>query len=98
MPSGRWLWATALVTETGLLGFVAHALLRGEASAPWAVVVALGIALFLIVITPIFHGFWAVPPEQVQMQQINFMKNVAILGGLLMVFAFGPGRYSIDRG
>jgi uncharacterized membrane protein YphA (DoxX/SURF4 family) len=25
------------------------------------------------------------------------MKNVAIAGGMLMVFAFGPGRYSVDR-
>jgi putative oxidoreductase len=33
----------------------------------------------------------------VQMQKINFLKNAAILGGLLMVFAFGAGRYSIDR-
>jgi uncharacterized membrane protein YphA (DoxX/SURF4 family) len=32
------------------------------------------------------------------MQSINFYKNVAILGGMLMVFAFGPGRYSVDRG
>jgi len=30
-------------------------------------------------------------------QQINFMKNVAITGGMLMVFAFGPGAWSVDR-
>ncbi len=30
-------------------------------------------------------------------QQINFMKNVAITGGLLVVFAFGAGRYSLDK-
>jgi uncharacterized membrane protein YphA (DoxX/SURF4 family) len=27
----------------------------------------------------------------------NFMKNVAIAGGLTMVVAFGPGRYSLDH-
>jgi putative oxidoreductase len=59
--------------------------------------VALAFVVFLIVITPIFHNFWDVPAAQVQMQQINFMKNVAILGGMLMVAAFGPGRFSIDR-
>jgi uncharacterized membrane protein YphA (DoxX/SURF4 family) len=32
------------------------------------------------------------------MQEINFWKNVAITGGALMVFAFGPGRYSVDKG
>jgi uncharacterized membrane protein YphA (DoxX/SURF4 family) len=30
-------------------------------------------------------------------QQINFIKNIAIIGGMLMVMAFGPGRYSVDR-
>ncbi|TMC27425.1 MAG: DoxX family protein [Chloroflexi bacterium] len=28
---------------------------------------------------------------------INFWKNITIAGGFLMVFAFGPGRYSVDR-
>lgn len=55
------------------------------------------LALFLIVITPIFHNFWSVPADQVMMQQINFFKNVSILGGMLFVFAMGPGRYSVDR-
>ena len=63
--------------------------------ARWA---ALFLALFLILITPIFHGFWSVPPEQVAMQKINFFKNLSILGGMLAVYAFGPGRYSVDRG
>jgi putative oxidoreductase len=31
------------------------------------------------------------------MQQIQFMKNLALIGGLLMVTAFGPGRWSIDK-
>ena len=53
--------------------------------------------VFLIVITPIFHNFWDVPAAQAQMQQINFMKNIAIMGGMFMVAAFGPGRFSIDR-
>jgi uncharacterized membrane protein YphA (DoxX/SURF4 family) len=28
---------------------------------------------------------------------INFMKNLATLGGLATIMAFGPSRYSIDR-
>jgi putative oxidoreductase len=55
------------------------------------------LAVFLVVITPIFHNFWSVPADQVMMQQINFFKNVAILGGMLFVYAMGPGRYSVDR-
>jgi putative oxidoreductase len=60
----------------------------------WA---ALALIVFLIVITPIFHNFWAVPPEETMNQQINFLKNVSILGGMLLLFAFGPGRYSVDK-
>jgi putative oxidoreductase len=50
-----------------------------------------------IAITPIFHGYWASPPDQMMAEQINFMKNVSILGGSLLLSAFGPGRYSIDK-
>jgi putative oxidoreductase len=62
--------------------------------ARWA---ALAFIVFLIVITPIFHGYWASPPEQMVDQQINFMKNVSILGGMVLLLAFGPGRCSVDR-
>src|SRR5271169_4962056 len=60
----------------------------------WA---ATAFIVFLIVITPIFHNYWAVPQEQMMGQQINFMKNLTILGGMLLLFGFGPGRYSIDN-
>jgi putative oxidoreductase len=60
----------------------------------WA---ALAFIVFLIVITPIFHGYWASPPDQMMEQQINFMKNLSILGGSLLLFTFGPGRYSVDK-
>jgi putative oxidoreductase len=59
--------------------------------------VALALIIFMIVITPIFHNFWSAPPAQAMNQQINFMKNVSILGGIFLLFAFGPGRYSLDR-
>lgn len=60
--------------------------------------VALGLAAFLIVITPIFHNFWNADAAHAMEQQINFLKNVSILGGMLLVAAFGPGRFSADKG
>ncbi len=60
----------------------------------WA---ALALVVLLVVITPIFHNFWSVPADQAMVQQINFMKNSSILGGMLLLLAFGPGRYSVDR-
>jgi len=59
--------------------------------------VALVLIVFMIVITPVFHNFWSAPAAQAMNQQINFMKNVSILGGIFLLFAFGPGRYSLDR-
>lgn len=60
--------------------------------------VALALIVFMIVITPIFHNFWSAPAASAMEQQINFMKNVSILGGIFLLFAFGPGRYSADKG
>ena len=36
------------------------------------------------------------PAEQVMVQQLMFMKNLAIAGGLLLVFSFGAGPASLD--
>ena len=62
--------------------------------ARWA---ALALGLFSILAAVIFHNFWAVEAAQKMGQQINFMKNITIAGGMLMVFAFGPGRLSVDK-
>ncbi|MBG6071115.1 MULTISPECIES: DoxX family protein [unclassified Polaromonas] len=59
----------------------------------WA---ALGIAFFTVVITFIFHNFWAVPAELVTSQQQSFFKNIAVVGGLLTVAAWGAGAWSVD--
>lgn len=62
--------------------------------ARWA---ALAIFLFLIPVTAIFHNFWAVDPEQMRTQLIQFQKNLAIMGGMLYIVFAGPGAYSVDR-
>lgn len=62
--------------------------------ARWA---ALWLFLFLIPTTLVFHAFWGIDPKLAGMQQIHFLKNLAIMGGMLMVAALGPGRYSMDR-
>jgi putative oxidoreductase len=58
---------------------------------------ALLCALFLIVATALAHRYWEYPPAQVVAQYNNFLKNLAIFGGALLVFAAGPGRFSVDR-
>jgi putative oxidoreductase len=59
--------------------------------------VALLFFLWLIPTTFVFHKFWGIEAAQAQMQQIQFLKNLAIMGGMSYVFAFGAGAYSVDR-
>ena len=61
--------------------------------ARWA---ALGLAFFTVVVTFIFHNFWAVPADQLMQQQQAFFKNIAVVGGLLTMAAWGPGAWSFD--
>ena len=53
--------------------------------------------LFIIPTTLIFHNFWAAPPAQVQNQMNNFLKNLAIMGGMLYVVVFGSGPLSATK-
>jgi putative oxidoreductase len=56
----------------------------------------IALAGFSLLTAIVFHNFWAAPQAEQLMQQINFMKNLAIAGGMLVVAAFGPGRLSLD--
>lgn len=53
--------------------------------------VALALAGFSVLSALFFHNNFGD-----QMQQINFMKNIAMAGGFLVLFANGAGAYSID--
>ena len=88
LPMPAVLTALTIVIELGL-GLL---ILIGWQTR-WA---ALLIALWLIPTTLLFHNFWAVPPEQIAAQKINFMKNLSLFGGMLLLMAFGPGRLSVD--
>ncbi|HEV8051749.1 MAG TPA: DoxX family protein [Parachlamydiaceae bacterium] len=53
--------------------------------------------LFLIPTTFIFHDFWnVIEPLEQHLQQIMFLKNLAIFGGLLYVFCDGAGAFALD--
>lgn len=53
---------------------------------------AIALVIFLIPATLIFHTNFAD-----QMQTIQFMKNLAILGGLLMIIQYGSGAIALKR-
>jgi putative oxidoreductase len=56
------------------------------------------IILFLIPVTLYMHRFWTVTdPMMHQMQMVNFLKNLSLMGGALLITYFGAGPVSIDN-
>ena len=53
--------------------------------------------LYLIPVTLLFHDFWNLAgPERIA-QSAQLMKNLSIMGGLLVLMAHGAARHAIDR-
>ena len=56
------------------------------------------LVIFLLPVTFMMHKFWGnMDPMAATMQQIMFMKNLALLGTALMVAYFGSGPLSLSR-
>lgn len=58
---------------------------------------SVGLILFMIPTTLVFHAFWNAAGEAHLQQMVNFLKNLAIIGGLAVLAAQGAGRFSIDH-
>ncbi|MFO1287967.1 MAG: DoxX family protein [Rubrivivax sp.] len=82
-----------LALGAGVLELVGGVALAVGFKARWT---ALALAVFTLIATVIFHAYWSVPAEQQMVQQLMFMKNLAITGGLLLVFSLGAGPASVD--
>jgi putative oxidoreductase len=68
------------------------ALIIGFATRPAALIMA----AFTLVASFFFHAYWAVPAEQQFVTQLLFFKNIAVVGGLLTLAAWGAGAWSFD--
>ena len=85
--------ATPLAVLSGVFEVLAALALAVGWQARWA---ALSLALFTLLTNLLFHNYWALPADQVYMAQIKFMKNLSIVGGMLVVAALGAGPLSLD--
>jgi putative oxidoreductase len=88
LPAASLLAALTIVLEVGgglaiMFGFFTR----------WS---ALALAGLTLLASLIFHAFWSLPADQQMMQQLLFMKNISVAGGLLVLAAFGAGAISLD--
>jgi len=72
--------------------FVGLAILLGLATRP----LALLLLLYTLATAIIGHHYWTMTGMAQFEAMINFYKNVSIMGGLLLLYVTGAGRYSID--
>ena len=61
----------------------------------WPRISALLLIAFVVVATALAHRFWEFPEAQQQAQMNNFLKNIALIGGLLFYYVSGPGAWSL---
>jgi putative oxidoreductase len=82
-----------LAVLTGVLEVVAGLLLVVGFKARWA---ALALGVFTLLASVLFHAYWSAPADQQFIQQLMFMKNLAIAGGMFFIAALGAGPLSFD--
>ena len=82
-----WAWPAALA-ELG----IGIALILGIATRYASIVTF----IYLIITIALAHRYWAVPAAQQNAQYAHFCKNLALMGGALMLLLTGAGRYSVD--
>lgn len=58
--------------------------------------VAFGLAIFTLVASITGHAYWATPSEHAYVAQLLFFKNIAVIGGLLVLASAGAGSISVD--
>ena len=86
--------ATIAVPFSGLMALLGGLSVAFGYKAKWGAGL---LVLFLAPVTLMMHNFWAVQdPMMAQMQQAMFMKNLAIMGGALLIAYFGAGPLSLD--
>ena len=84
------LWSSVAVAAEWITAF---SLIFGVATRYGAL---LG-TLYVLIATALAHRYWEYPQAQQMAQYTQFIKNLAIMGGLLLLFVYGAGRFSIDR-
>ena len=59
-------------------------------------IVAVIMAIFTLAAAVTGHAYWAAPADAAFIAQLLFFKNIAVMGGLLVLASAGAGGLSID--
>ena len=62
----------------------------------WTRPLALLLALYTLGTALIAHHFWTMDGDVRSENAINFYKNISIIGGFLLLYVTGGGKYSVD--
>ena len=62
----------------------------------WTRPLALLLVVYSLATALIGHRFWSMDGVARYGNAINFYKNVSMMGGFLLLYITGPGRYSVD--
>ena len=73
--------------------FVGIAIVLGLLTRPLAIL----LAIYTLATAIIGHPFWTMTGGEQVANEINFFKNVSIIGGLFVLYLTGAGRFSLDR-
>lgn len=88
-------FASIAVPLSGIIAFFGGLSIVLGFKATWG---AWLIVLFLVPVTVMMHQFWNVTdPTAIRIQQAMFMKNLAMLGGALLITHFGSGPFSLKE-
>jgi putative oxidoreductase len=71
--------------------FVGIAIIIGILTRP----LALAFAAFTLGTALLGHRFWTMNGEMRHETKVNFLKNMSIIGGMLLLVVTGPGRFAI---
>jgi putative oxidoreductase len=78
----------AIIMELGVGGAIAIGLF----TRPLAIL----LAIYTLGTGLLGHHFWSMTGADALEAEINFFKNVSIIGGLLLLYITGAGRFSLD--
>jgi putative oxidoreductase len=93
--TGQMVSPTVVAYAVAALDLIGGLMILVGFKTRWA---ALALFVFTAMTIYLAHPFWAMEGAARATNQAHALKNLSIMGALLMIAAHGPGRFSFERG